>query len=207
MAFINAATPFKVTAIENGTFAAGTTWYTMAIGTGGKIISDNDGAEHIALGRATTQYEDCDLWCFVGNDTDGYAIYNKQAGPTKVLASHTTMSNINGFSGTGGSTYPTMQPANELPAGYIGLWDFTSTDKIENVDGYIMKIHGTDYAVNNFGNRGMLAFGPREQMQAPLYTSLWAKARQRCLPQPARSLQATQAKRGIQNGRAARLKG
>ena len=158
VAFINAATPFKVTAIENGTFAAGTTWYTMAIGTGGKIISDNDGAEHIALGRATTQYEDCDLWCFVGNDTDGYAIYNKQAGPTKVLASHTTMSNINGFSGTGGSTYPTMQPANELPTGYIGLWDFTSTDKIENVDGYIMKIHGTDYAVNNFGNRGMLAF-------------------------------------------------
>ena len=155
---INAATPFKATTIVNGEFADGTTWYTMRIGNDGKFISDNDGAEYITLGRATTEYEDCDLWCFVGNETDGYAVYNRQAGTSKVLASHTSMSAISGFGGTGGSTYPTMQPATELPDGYIGKWDFASTNNIANVEGYLMKIHGTDYAVNNFGSRGMLAF-------------------------------------------------
>ncbi len=157
-AYICAATPFKTTTIENGEFAAGTTWYTMGIGTGGAIISDNDGADHIALGRATTTYEDCDLWCFVGNDTDGYAVYNKQAGTSKVLASHTTMSSISGYGGTGGSTYPTMQPADALPDGYIGLWDFATSNDIADIDGYYMKIHGTNYAVNNFGNIGKFAF-------------------------------------------------
>lgn len=157
-AYICAATPFKATTIENGAFADGTTWYTMRIGTGGSIISDNDGAEHIALGRATTTYEDCDLWCFVGNDTDGYAVYNKQVGTSKVLASHTTMSSIAGYNGTGGNTYPTMQPADALPEGYIGCWDFATSSDIANVDGYYMKIHGTNYAVNNFGNIGKLAF-------------------------------------------------
>ncbi len=153
-----AATPFKTTTIVGGQFAQGTTWYTMRIGTGGSIISDNAGAENITLGRATTEYEDCDLWCFVGNDSDGYAIYNKQAGTNKVLASHTAMSAISGFGGTGGSTYPTMQTVGEFPEGYVGRWDFTSSTDIANTDGYYMKIHGTEYAVNNFGNRGYLAF-------------------------------------------------
>ena len=153
-----AATPFKTTTIVNGEFATGTTWYTMAIGTGGSIISDNADATHIALGRATTKYEDSDLWCFVGNETDGYSVYNKQAGAGKVLATPTSMSSISGYGGTGGSTYPTMQDAQSLPTGYVALWDFATSDKIANVNGYYMKIHGTNHAVNNFGGRGMLAF-------------------------------------------------
>ena len=158
VAVTKAEVPFKVTTIENGDFAKGTSWYTMALGTGACIISDNDGAEFIAIGRARTSYEDCDLWCFVGNDTDGYAVYNKQAGPGKVLASKTTMSAISGYGGTGGSTYPTMQEASALPEGYVGRWDFSSSDNIANVQGYFMKIHGTNYAVNNFGGIGKLAF-------------------------------------------------
>ena len=33
-----AQVPFKVTTIENGEFAEGTTWYTMGIGDGAKLI-------------------------------------------------------------------------------------------------------------------------------------------------------------------------
>lgn len=158
VATVWAQLPFKVTTIENGEFAPGTTWYTMSIGEGAKLIKDNAGAEYIALGKSLPEGSDGELWCFVGNVTDGYAVYNKQAGPTKVLASKTTMSAISGYGGTGGSTYPTMQDKNNLPNGYVGRWDFATSDKIANVNGYFMRIHGTNYAVNNFGGIGKLAF-------------------------------------------------
>ena len=153
-----AQVPFKVTTIENGEFAKGTTWYTMGIGEGAKLIKDNAGADHIALGVSTPKGNDDELWCFVGNATDGYAVYNKQAGTSKVLASKTTMSAISGYGGTGGSTYPTMQDAANLPSGYVGRWDFAASNKIANVNGYFMRIHGTNYAVNDFGGIGKLAF-------------------------------------------------
>ena len=158
VASVWAQVPFKVTTIENGEFAKGTTWYTMGIGTGAKLIKDNAGADHIALGISTPKGNDDELWCFVGNATDGYAVYNKQVGTGKVLASKTTMSAINGYGGTGGSTYPTMQDAANLPNGYVGRWDFATSNKIANVDGYFMRIHGTNYAVNDFGGIGKLAF-------------------------------------------------
>ncbi len=158
VASVWAQVPFKVTTIENGEFAEGTTWYTMGIGDGAKLIKDNAGAEFITLGSALVTGADEELWCFVGNDTDGYAVYNKQAGATKVLASKKTMSTLAGYGGTGGSTYPTMQDASVLPEDYVGRWDFSTSDKIADVDGYFMKIHGTNYAVNNFGGIGKLAF-------------------------------------------------
>lgn len=158
VASVWAQVPFKATTIENGEFAEGTTWYTMGIGDGAKLIKDNGDAEFITLGSALVTGADEELWCFVGNATDGYAVYNKQAGPTKVLASKKTMSAIAGYGGTGGSTYPTMQEAANLPEDYVGRWDFSISDKIADVDGYFMRIHGTNYAVNNFGGIGKLAF-------------------------------------------------
>lgn len=156
--FASAQVPFETTTITDGKFDDATTWYLMRIGTGNAVITDNDGAEYISVGRATTSYEDKDLWCFVDKGTEGYAIYNKQAGSGKVLASHTKMSAIAGYGGTGGSTYPTMQPVDALPDGYIGTWDVATSNKIEGVDGYFVKIHGTNYAINNFGGIGKLAF-------------------------------------------------
>ena len=157
-AFAWAQVPFATTTISDGEFAKGTTWYLMRIGASGAVISDNDGAEYIPVGRATTSYENKDLWCFVGDDANGYAIYNKQAGVTKVLASHTKMSSVAGYGGTGGSTYPTMQPVDALPEGYVGTWDIATSNKIDGVNGYFVKIHGTNYAINNFGGIGKLAF-------------------------------------------------
>lgn len=153
-----AQVPFKTTTIENGAFAEETTWYTMMIGNDARVISDNEGADYIALNRSYTNNEDKDLWCFVGNSTDGYTIYNKQAGAGKILASSAIMSAMEGVGGKGGSTYPTMQPADALPEGYIGQWDFSPSDKIAGVNGYFMRLHGTDYAVNNFAGYGKLAF-------------------------------------------------
>lgn len=151
--------PFKTTTIVDGNFAAGTTWYTMQIGTNQHLISDNGEADRVKLNRVTTDLRDADLWCFVGDDTNGYQIYNKQAGATKVLASSTTMGALSGYGGTGGSTYPTMQAVDNLPDGYVGTWDLQTSDKLgTDVEGYFVILHGTQYAMNNFGGVGDLAF-------------------------------------------------
>ena len=146
------AAPFVTTTVSNGQFAEGTQWYTMRLGNGGAILADNESATFISVGRATTQYEDKDLWCFVGNDTDGYTIYNRQAGAAKVLASASTMDS------KGANTYPVLCDIATLPAGHIATWDFLASDKISNVKGYFMQLHGTSYKVNNFGGNGKLAF-------------------------------------------------
>lgn len=155
---LSAAVPFKTTTIVDGQFATGTTWYTMQIGASQHVISDNAGADRIALTKISSTLDAADLWCFVGNETDGYQIYNKQAGATKVLASSSTMGTLAGYGGTGGSTYPTLQPVNALPSGYIGTWDLETSDKLADTEGYFVVLHGTDYAMNNFGGVGHLAF-------------------------------------------------
>lgn len=146
------ATPFVTTTVTDGQFAANTSWYTMRLGEGGAVLADNAGAAYISIGRATTQYEAKDLWCFVGNETNGYTIYNKQAGPGKVLASPSTMD------AQGANTYPVLCDVATLPAGHIAAWDFLASDKISNVEGYFMQLHGTTHKVNNFGGNGKLAF-------------------------------------------------
>ncbi len=150
--------PFKTTTIVNGQFAQGTVWYTMQLGASQYIISDNGEASSIAFQTSQTSLEDADLWCFTGNSEDGYKIYNKQAGPTKILASSSTMGTLSGYGGTGGSTYPTMQNADELPEGYVGSWDLQPSDLLADTEGFFLILHGTNYAVNNFGGRGYLAF-------------------------------------------------
>ena len=81
-----AAVPFKVTTITDGAFAPSTQWYTMCLGEGKSVLSDNGTADFIAISGSTTTLEAQDLWCFVGNDTDGYKIYNRAWGADYALA-------------------------------------------------------------------------------------------------------------------------
>ena len=168
--------PFKTTTIVNGEFAKGTVWYTMQIGASQHIISDNGTADKIALQTSKTDLEAADLWCFVGNAESGYKIYNKQAGATKVLASSSTMKQLSGYGGTGGATYPTLQPEASLPNGYIGAWDLQASDKLADTEGYYLMLHGTQYAVNNFGNVGNLAFWAEGKDAGSTVTFTFAEA-------------------------------
>ena len=79
--------PFKVTTIENGQFAANTTWYTLTIG-GNMRISNNGNSEYIRLGGALTG-ADGDLWCVVKDGEGAYKFYNKEGGTTKSLIAPT----------------------------------------------------------------------------------------------------------------------
>lgn len=168
--------PFKTTTIVNGEFAKGTVWYTMQIGASQHIISDNGAADKISLQTSKTDLEAADLWCFVGNAESGYKIYNKQAGATKVLASSTTMKQLSGYGGTGGATYPTLQPEASLPSGYVGAWDLQVSDMLADTEGYFLILHGTQYAVNNFGNVGNLAFWAEGKDAGSTVTFTFAEA-------------------------------
>lgn len=116
--------PFTPTTIENGEFAFGTKWYTIEIGTSGYVISGDEEGHQINLTTSNTKFESADLWCFVGNNTDGYKIYNKQTGTQKVLASPKSMS------GTNGSTaYVVLKDTNDL-IDYTDLWLFADSDDL-----------------------------------------------------------------------------
>lgn len=141
--------PFKVTSIVDGQFAAGTMWYTVRIADAGYYLSDNGTGTFISLDRATTTLADEDLWCFTGNDTDGYRLYNKKAGTGKVLASPATMGGDEG-----GAAYVVLKDTAALGTDKT-YWDISTSTY--NPDGFYMNQKGA--AANKINNRqGKLAF-------------------------------------------------
>lgn len=145
--------PFRTTTLADGAFAPTTCWYTMAIGSGGLVISDNGDGEYIALNRNRTELDDADLWCFTGSEADGFTLYNKQAGPERVLASPATMSGQNG-----GTAYVTLKDAATVTDADRTLWSFSASDDLgAGVEAYYM--NQTGYAANKMNNRSnRLAF-------------------------------------------------
>ena len=123
---------FNTTSIENNAFAQGTTWYTLQIGANGYVIDNNNGATYIALDEVKSNAcDDAQLWAFTGDDINGYRLYNKQAGTSKVLAAPTTMSGT-----TGSASYPILVDAASVPAGYTDLWLFQTSSDLGEGDTY-----------------------------------------------------------------------
>lgn len=149
--------PFTPTTITDGKFAADTKWYTLNISANKFLITDNGTASSITLKSANTEVTDAALWCFVGDDTNGYRIYNKNTGTTKTLAAPTTMSSNNG-----GTSYAILK--STVASSETDLWDIKATGTntsgggtytVEN--GYLFSEHG--YSSNILNNRdGKLAF-------------------------------------------------
>lgn len=77
-----------------------------------------------------------------------------QAGGTKVLAAPTTMKG-----NTGNASYPTLQPVDNLPAGYTDLWKFADSDDLGSTSvahAYMYEVGYESHKVNNRDSR--LAF-------------------------------------------------
>ncbi|MBR4293520.1 MAG: exo-alpha-sialidase [Bacteroidaceae bacterium] len=143
--------PFRVTTVTKDGFAADTEWYTMAIGSSGLFISDNADKEFIAVKSNRSELADADLWCFAGDEKSGYKIYNKQAGPGKVLAAPTKMSGD-----AGSKAYVVLK--EDGASAYSTMWTFApSKDLGGNVEAYYLAPKGASKnIVNNRG--GKLAF-------------------------------------------------
>lgn len=147
-------TRYTTTTIENGNFADGTTWYTIQIGQQGYVLT-NGNANYIALDNTVVDIENkSHLWCFTGNDEDGYRLYNMQEGAGKVLAAPTLM-----YGDSGGSSFPTMQPVDAIRSGNTDLWMFENSTSLGSKDvshAYMYEKGTPSNKVNNRYNR--LAF-------------------------------------------------
>lgn len=127
--------PFKPTQFTaDGGFAANTIWYNLTIGASGLRIHDNNGAEYISLDRKLTA-DDENLWCFVGNDAEGYKIINKQAGPGKALTAITALTGSND-----GTAYAVLKDTASVATGETFRWDFSEAKKTSS---------GSDISVEN----------------------------------------------------------
>lgn len=87
-------------------------WCYLTIDQGKYMLTDNGNASYISLNstKLNVNNYDANLWCFVGNAFEGFKIYNKAAGPDKVLSSSTNTSDGN----KGGNTYPVLTSTSEL---------------------------------------------------------------------------------------------
>lgn len=114
------------------------------------FLYHQDGADHIALDRQELKIEDLEShsWAFVGNPFDGYMIYNKATGSSKILSSSTTMTGT-----TGAGTWPVLT-ATPVPNGNNELWYATPSSHATN--GFFLEQKG--HSSNKLNNRGKLAY-------------------------------------------------
>lgn len=81
------AQPEVSDAPSDGKWSENTHWYQIKTGNGYYLRSDIiDDNSKLKLTNKTATIEDVALWCFVGNDNDGYTFYNKAKGPNAPLA-------------------------------------------------------------------------------------------------------------------------
>ena len=117
---------YTTTTISNGIFADTTTWYSIQIGAQGYVLSNNGKAKSIALNNTQRDIENpAQLWCFTGNDEEGFQLYNCEAGGNMMLAASTDMGG-----NAGGSTFPILYPKDKIPSGYVSVWRFADSNDL-----------------------------------------------------------------------------
>lgn len=143
----SAAVPFEVTTITDGKFAADTKWYTMKIHSAGYVIrTAGDTNDKLVLDDTSTLGAAADLWCFTGNDTDGYQIYNKATGTSQMLCAPSSPASDGD---NGGASFAAVKAPGA--DGYSYVWDFSNSSNIEGSQ-YI-NLHGNSAAkLNKRGN-------------------------------------------------------
>lgn len=143
-----AAGPVEPTTLVDGSFAPTTKWYTMQINNAGYYLSDRETDGYMPLDQTTTSLAYGDQWCFVGDDTNGYTIYNRAAGTGKSLAGPIEPTGQTGLTG-----YVTIKEPGV--AGQCYKWNFTNSSNIAN--SYYMNEQG--YPSNRVNDRNSkLAF-------------------------------------------------
>ncbi len=146
------APPFVPTTITTGNdFAANTVWYTLQIEQKGFYLGNPEGEDFIALNRSRLrEVSDKYLWCFVGNNTDGYRIYNKAAGAGKVLAAPSVVT------GNGGESFAVLKDAKQLN-GYTDLWILSTSHDLSGKAAFYLNVKDhNSWKLNNRDNK--LAF-------------------------------------------------
>lgn len=145
---------YETAKIVNGEFVGAIPWHTIQIGRQGYVLKNNGDAEYIALNDTELDLSDTSqLWCFTGNEEEGYYIYNMQTGSAKVLAAPVAMKGT-----TGDSSFPVMKEKENLPDGYVAVWRFMDSSDIAKDVAYAY-MYEDGYISNKVNNRNnKLAF-------------------------------------------------
>lgn len=133
-------------------FAEGTKWRQLTIHKDRYVLSYANDNQAISLTSTTPSTDDAALWCIVKTDKGRYQVYNKKAGPGKILVSPKTVSGKDGL-----NMYPVVMAASAVDtANYVSDWTEEDVTCLEGQNGFILKQPGTGYAMNKRDNN--LAF-------------------------------------------------
>ena len=145
---------FNVTSIEGKYFAAGTQWYSLQIGKQGYVVEGTK-ATQISLNKPAVEAQnEKHQWCFVGNNEEGYKLYNRHFGTGFVLAAPTAMSDK-----AGETSFVRLVPADKVPSGYTAVWRFETSKDINANDAQVVYMYEDKFPSNKPNNRGgKLAF-------------------------------------------------
>ena len=165
--------PFTVSdAPSAGEFAANTHWYFLNIHTGNhlylNIPESFDYSNKIPANTTTKSINDGFLWCITGDNTDGYRLYNKRAGATKVMTF---------TSGTGAfiSDYAGNETASLFKIAH-STWDdegFTTGAPTFVFSGASARPNVQSYAVASWGNSDMGSEFTFEPVEDAILESLY----------------------------------
>lgn len=133
-------------------FAEGTKWRQLTIHANRYVVAYSQDGQPISLTSTTPSKDDAALWCIVKTDQGKYRVYNKKAGPNKILVSPKTVGSDNGL-----NMYPVVMEAAAVdPATYVMDWTEEDVTCLPNENGFLLKQDGTGYAMNKRGEK--LAF-------------------------------------------------
>lgn len=131
---------------SNGKFADNTHWYLIKAAAPDNFhktgyLSTNSSyflsSAGLRLDNETVPTTDEGLWCLVGNETDGYTIYNKAGGTSKVLGIGSTAQ---------------LYDADTTESGVTTQFDYTSSTYSSTPLAQCVKLHGTTGAWWNNSN-------------------------------------------------------
>jgi len=133
-------------------FADGTKWRRLTIHAGHYPLIYTKDYQPISLTTTTPSNSDEALWCIVKTEKGKYQIYNKKAGPEKILVSPKTVGEQNGL-----NMYPVVMEAAAVDtAAYVMDWTEEDVTCLPNENGFLLKQDGTGYAMNKRNDK--LAF-------------------------------------------------
>lgn len=137
---------------EATTFAPDTRWRQLTVGANRFVMTYEKDNTPINLQSRITSKEDGHLWCIVKTGKGLYRIYNKLAGPEKILVAPKTVGSDNGLNMT-----PMMVNAASVDTTqYTTEWTPEDVTTLSGENGFLLKQHGTGYAMNKRGQK--LAF-------------------------------------------------
>ena len=145
---------FNVTSLDGKYFAPHTQWYSLQLGEQGYVIEGTKDAQIPLSATAVDAQNQQHLWCFVGNNDEGFKLYNRHFGTGFVLAAPTMM---NGKQG--GSSFVRLVPADKVPKNYTAVWHFVNSSNLKAPDAQVVYMYEDKLPANKVNNRdGKLSF-------------------------------------------------